>query len=161
MAMRVFVVVLGLALMGGCGGPSVKTVGVSGVITLDGNPLAGADVNFISEKFAGYGKTNSQGRFELVQGAVAGENRVTISKLDPSKVPGGGRLQFSEDPEKGMDRGQLEAMAAGSGATHEVSIGSTNGETIPPEFSDPEKSQLKFVVPDSGTTSADFKLTSP
>ncbi len=150
--------VFGVAGCGGGGGPD--TADVSGTITLDGKPLAGADVHFIGENFAGYGKTNAEGKYELVQGALAGDNKVTISKIDESRIPGAGAVQFSDNPDDGMDAGQMEAMvdpAASAGGARRMNM---TGETIPAHYSDPDKTQLMFVVPPGGTDSADFKLSS-
>ncbi|MGE0374606.1 MAG: hypothetical protein AB7I48_12600 [Planctomycetaceae bacterium] len=73
---------------------------VSGTITLDGAPLAGAEIQFrpVATEFqvsdrksietrTSVGRTNEQGYYELqymegVEGAVVGEHRVSISKLD-------------------------------------------------------------------------------
>lgn len=152
--------VLGLS---GCGGGADGTVNVSGTITLDGQPLSGANVNFISPdgKFAGYGKTNANGVFTLVQGAKPGENRIVISKVDPAQLPAGGAFQFSENPEDGMDHGQLGAMMFDTTGTVRAGTANITGETLPAEYSDPASTQLTFNVPDSGTSSADFRLSSP
>lgn len=141
----------------GCGGSDVSTVDVSGTVTMDGKPLAGADVNFVTEQFVGYGKTDAQGNFELVQGAAPGPNKVWISKIDPSKIPGSGGIEFSDDPESGLDAGQMEAMIDGPGEGMPAG-GNMTGETIPPEYSDPTDTKLTFPVPDGGTSSANFKL---
>src|SRR5262249_28886803 len=76
----------------GCGGTTV--VPVSGKVTLNGKPLAGATVTFQpyykDKREAGpasSGETNAQGEFTLklagknVNGAVIGEHKVSISAL--------------------------------------------------------------------------------
>jgi hypothetical protein len=145
----VLLTVISLAAAG-CGGPSgPKTVPVSGTVYLDDQPVVGVAVNFISAKHAGFGKTDSQGRYELVQGAVPGENKVTFSKMEGGKI--------ALDPEAGVDEGQLEAMAAaegGSGAGPNAPR-----QLIPPDYTDPAKTPVTFTVPEGGTTSADFRLT--
>jgi len=153
--------VLCLSFVIGCGGSrGPETVDVSGTITLDGNPLAGADVHFIGENFAGYGRTNAAGEFELVQGAVPGENRVTISLIDKSKIPGAGAIEFSDNPDDGMDAGQMEAMIDPTVAARGARSVSPTGETLPSHYSDAATTQLKFVVPGGGSDSANFKLSS-
>src|SRR4051812_48296339 len=80
-----------LATLGCAGGP--KVVSVSGRVTLDSKPLAGAHVNFQpvgdlnSPPGSGsYGKTDADGRYtlRLIQpdrpGAVVGKHKVSISK---------------------------------------------------------------------------------
>jgi len=136
---------------GGGGGP--KTERVSGTVTLQGKPLEGATVYFMTEKFSGFGKTNAEGHYELVQGAVAGQNKVYISKR---KLPEGVNM----DPEEGMDLGQFDAAAAATenDRSPKGAKKQSTGEQVPEEFSNPQKSTLTFPVPAGGSTSADFRL---
>ncbi len=81
---------MAVALLGliGCGGGTQDLGTVSGTVTLDGEPLAGAEVVFQPE--AGrpsYGETDSQGRYRLMfafqqPGAQIGSHRVMISTFD-------------------------------------------------------------------------------
>ncbi|GDY10035.1 hypothetical protein LBMAG52_35210 [Planctomycetia bacterium] len=136
---------------GGSDGP--KTARVSGTVTVQGKPLEGASVYFMSEKFSAFGKTNAEGHYELVQGAVPGDNKVYISKLE---LPPGVKL----DPEAGIDLEQLKAAAAGAENDPSGKGPKIQGpkELVPEEFSNPQKSKLTFPVPAGGTTSADFRL---
>ena len=158
MVLRLVIPCLLMIVAVGCGGSDVQTVDVSGTITMDGKPLAGADVNFVTEQFVGYGKTDAQGNFELVQGAAPGPNKVYISKIDPSKIPGSGNIEFSDDPESGLDSGQMDAMMIDGMVEGAPVGGNMTGEMIPPEYSDPAYTKLSFQVPDGGTSSANFKL---
>jgi hypothetical protein len=87
---------LGVALVTalGCGPEAAKVVPVSGVVTLDGKPLAGATVTFSpvakpGETNAGdgsAGKTDANGQYTLattrgVPGAQVGKHRVSIHLL--------------------------------------------------------------------------------
>jgi hypothetical protein len=91
------IVVLGLLLLAGCGGSDEDLAPVEGTVTLDGQPLAGAKVEFDLDpgavrygKMAGssaYGKTDASGRFKLKSthersGAPVGKNIVRISTRD-------------------------------------------------------------------------------
>ena len=75
-------------LMVGCGEPDV----VSGLVTLDGEPLAGAIVQFTPEGSEGriaVGKTGTDGTYELrtstsIAGVTPGTYRVTITTGDIS-----------------------------------------------------------------------------
>jgi hypothetical protein len=120
----------------------VETAPVSGVVTVNGSPLADAYIEFATPDFAGTGKTDGQGKYKLAQGAALGENKVTIKV-----IPEG----FVEDIEGGMDLGQLEA----SGDIEKMSAASS---PIPSDYADPDKSPLKFVVSEGGTESANFDL---
>lgn len=153
--MRILFAMLSLTLLAGCGGgDGPATAPVSGKVTLDGQPLAGATVNFATETFVGSGKTGSDGSFSLVTGAEVGENKVWISKF---VAPEGG--DFNDNPEEGLDAGQMEAAAS---ATDDPTAAAPEptGEQVPPDFSDSEKTILKFPVSESGTSSANFDLKS-
>lgn len=148
---RWFASLILLVVFSGCGGSSgPPTAPVSGKVTLDGAPLEGAIVNFTTGGFVGSGRTGADGSYSLVTGAAVGENKVWIENFE---APEG----FSDDPEDGMDAGQLEAMnqsLADSGATVEAPT------RIPVEYSDSEKTILKVMVSDGGTSSANFDLKS-
>lgn len=87
---------------------------VSGVITMDGTPLANANVRFYPEKGrASAAKTDDSGSYELVyirdeMGAMIGKHSVKVSTLDEDNDPFGN--QGSETvPEKYNKQTTLEA----------------------------------------------------
>jgi hypothetical protein len=121
---------------------SYKITSVSGHVTMDHRPLAGAEVSFYpiaGGKDAPYasGTTDSQGNYKLEvfmggstsDGAVVGENRVQISrsklhsekKINPKNMSGG------------LD-------------------------DVPAKYN--RDSTLTFTVPPEGTQAANFELTS-
>jgi hypothetical protein len=142
--------------MAGCGGKAAdarKTASVSGQVTIGGKPVEGAEVHFMSENFTGFGLTDAQGRYHLVQGAVPGPNKVFISKIE-GKMEG-----VSLDPEAGMDAEQFRAAAEGvAGSPDAPKPEDIPHESIPEEYSNPEKTKLTYDVPEAGTESADFRL---
>lgn len=147
------------AVCGCSGSKGPHTVPVSGTVTLDGQPLAGAEVHFVGPGFSGFGKTGPDGKYRLVQGAVPGENRVYITKKvggEPSKlVPGFGQ--------EGLDEGQLEAAAQAQRDPETGQIppqAAVPRELIPADYSDPANTKLTYTVPDGGASGADFALTS-
>lgn len=88
-----------VSILLGCGIPNLGQV--SGTVTYDGEPLDGATVSFMPEDSTGVfavATTDEQGRYVLaapikkgmIQGALAGKYRVTISKKgvkpDPDEV---------------------------------------------------------------------------
>jgi hypothetical protein len=121
----------------GCGGN--KLVPVSGKVTLNGKPLAGATVTFQpynkGKREAGpasAGETNAQGEFTLklsgknANGAVVGEHKVSISALQgppPSSA--------DDNPKPRVD-------------------------LVPERYN--TQTELKFQVPAGGTDKADFNL---
>ena len=90
-----------LVLIPGCG-QGLSVVPASGVVLLDGAPLA--NVNVISQPIAtdspnpgpgSFGRTDAEGRFDLelvkpaLRGAIVGEHRVMIMTVGGAKPPGG------------------------------------------------------------------------
>ncbi len=136
----------------GCGGQSSpQGADVAGTVTLDGKPLEGVEVFFFTEKFEGFGKTNSEGKYRLVAGAAPGPNKVYLKKIN---------LDVSKNIDMtipGMDAGQAAAMAAAKskekGAPADASV-------IPTDYSDPKTTKLSFNVPAGGTQAADFRISS-
>ncbi len=136
-----------LLLLVGCGdgetGPA--TVPVSGTLTLDGEPVAGAEVTFVHETFAAFAETDSEGRFELVPGAVVGENKVVVSKWE------GGPEGAEGEEDDGLDAEQMRMMAQTGGADMPKQM-------MPEEHSREATTGLSFDVPEGGSDVADFDL---
>ena len=115
--------VASLVVLSGCGGSDV--VSVSGTIKLDGVALEGVNVSFnpiaaggeTEARPASYGKTDSNGRYELKfvsddsPGASIGKHRVRLSaqtetgdaSASPDKIPAHERNKEYEVPEDGTD----------------------------------------------------------
>jgi hypothetical protein len=127
---------------------------VSGVVTLEGKPLADADVYFQKDEYSGFARTDAEGRYRLVQGAAVGMNKVYFSKW----VGGEG---VNPDPESGMDFGQFQAAAEGN---VDPRTGKLPGgvempkQIVPEQYNSPGSSKLTYDVPKGGSTSADFDL---
>jgi hypothetical protein len=99
-----------IALLGAGCGARVKVTPVTGKVTLDGKPLAGAHVSFQPQSSAGkqepgvgsYGLTDSNGNFELKltdsdkPGAVVGQHRVEINIRNDSSDDGDPRLRAAQ-----------------------------------------------------------------
>ena len=135
----------------GCGGEATgpEMAEVSGMVTLDGKPLAGAEIFFVSKGFEGYGRIKEDGRYSLVRGAPVGSCKVYITKDRAPEGPGAaGGVDMSME---GMGEEQMKAMSQGA-------AGGNVKPLLPPEYSDPKSSKLSFDVPAGGTTTADFKL---
>jgi hypothetical protein len=115
-------------------GCAQSIVPVSGVVTLDGKPLAGAIVNFqpapepavLEPGVASAGTTDASGRFTLTQiypeatGARIGRHRVSVTTKDAEGTP----------------------------------------ERVPAPYNDDSKTTLFFVVPSGGTSEANIDLIS-
>ena len=148
MVLRVLALTLAVGLVAGCGEsekPKVKTVAVSGIVYLDGSPLAGCAVHFThGPDHAGIGSTDSSGKYELQ--AEPGENRVVFSKSEGSGLTD--------------EEAEMAEMGDAAGADPEEDDDEPEeGQVIPAKYRDPDQTDQKFNVPEEGATNADFKLT--
>jgi len=138
----------------GCTGGSSNVGQVTGVVTLEGKPLVGAEVIFYpANGRASVGTTDDTGKYELAyirneNGAVVGEHRVTIStevlpkseyeiELDERDEGDGGDEVETEEQRRLNSRGQREGL--------------------PPKFSDRKKTELTATVK-AGPNEIDFPL---
>ncbi len=149
-----------LAGCGGAGGDRPETVPVTGTVTLDGTPVAGATVAFSPSAGGGrsaHGITDANGRFKLTtfeagDGAMPGSYKVGVSKTaGPAQAAPGTTEETPESIDAAYkaaaERGALEPGAkppeptdllpskykdpAGSGLTAEVTKGGKNDFTFP------------------------------
>jgi hypothetical protein len=126
-------------VLSGCGPKALELLPVEGTVTLDGAPVEGAAVMFVSEQggHVATGVTDAQGRFTLQTtnrpGAVAGMHRVTVVK------------QVTHDPiyEQGGGVGELRVEWI-----------------IPERYSKPDTSELSANV-EPGKPKFRFQLSSP
>lgn len=112
---------------------------VSGVVTLDGKPLAGAVVTFLNLDERGtltVGETDAEGTYRLsylgTPGTAAGPYRVAVSYLMGTE-------------------GQVIGLARRSTTSPTEELNSAK-ELLPPQFSDLGRSTLKVTVPPGGGT---------
>jgi hypothetical protein len=138
----------------GCG-QSLPVAPVSGTITIDGQPLAGATIT--TQPIAtdtqnpgpgSFGHTDDQGHYELElvqparKGAIIGQHRVMISRANAAEASSspqraaGSDVEFWTDDPRGNRR--------------------PTGPTWPTRFSD---GSLQLEVPVEGTEQANFNLT--
>ena len=142
---------LSLILCAGCG-DSLQVAPVSGTITFEGKPLAGATIT--TQPIAtgsqnpgpgSFGQTDDQGHFELElvkparKGAIIGDHRVMISNAGASggsepQQSATGEQVWSDDP-----RGNRQP----------------SGQSWPARFTD---GSLQLNVPPDGTDQANFDL---
>ena len=135
-----------VALILGCGGSGDKlpTVQAGGVVTLNGQPVEGANVYFaplakpgaLSAR-AAYGITDSRGKFRLnttptCEGALAGNYSVGISK---TRSEGGASVDQGKTP-----------YAQGKDPRSSASSAPKFVNDLPEQYRDPTKSGFKVEV---------------
>lgn len=138
---------------------TLKLVPVSGKITLDGEPVAGAKVVFLPRKLfveqslphpPAAGITNDQGIYHLqtdkADGAPAGEYLVLISKRDDDPDAKAAELSIYELA-RNLDKPNSEPP-------QESWI---SAETIPAFYN--RQTTLRFTVSQKGNKQADFQLS--
>jgi hypothetical protein len=142
--------VLGLSVAG-CGPERPQTIGVTGTVTLDGEPLEGAVVGFTPEGGGrpATGTTDAEGRFRLTtfddgDGALPGRHLVTVAKVKDT-APGGG--------DRGTPEGK-EMLSGGPGFEVE-----TMESEVPQRYTNWETSGLQCEVK-KGMDPPTFPLTS-
>lgn len=141
------ILVLG-SLTLGCGGP--KPVKVSGVLTLNGEPVEGANVQFVPAddgKRPASGITDKTGKFELTcfeskDGALPGDYKVVITYTPPVETEPGGKTE--QVMKKVMEIQKKEARKKPK-------------YSIPKEFASAMTTTLKQKVPTAGPVTIELK----
>lgn len=141
------VAITGLVLLvAGCssgGGNLPRTVPASGVVTLDGKPVDGAQVVFVPADAGvtgAYGVTDASGRFSLrafeqKDGAIPGQYLVQVSKTIEVRLPG---------PAGSVDGGDPVRFEHG----------------VPARYTNVQSSGLTATIPENGTKDLKFELKS-
>jgi hypothetical protein len=134
-----FVAVLGGA---GCG----KTVGIKGKVTLDGQPVEGASVQFvpIGEGQPAFGTTDASGVFTLStfkqgDGALKGEYKVTVSKMSDNVLP------FDPQDKNATKAAMFEIMKKSTGTVRLAA----QKKSLPGIYSDHNTTPLLQTIPDT------------
>ncbi len=158
MAIR-YLVLLAI-LISGCGrGNKLKVVPVSGSVKYKGAMVEGAVVTFVTQASprAAVGVTDASGKFRLTtidtnDGAMAGDNQVTITKMPPK---GGGAKEAMKSPEEYMKAMQGQPGKAAAPPNFAVD----SKDSIPAKYGNPTTSGLKRTVVAGETNNFNFELT--
>ena len=111
----ILILSLCVCILGGCSATSVDVAQVSGVVTLDGEPVANARVMFYpvaGGPRSSNATTNEKGEFKastfgVYDGALIGHHAVTVSKVDEAAFP-------KIDPNEGYSGKAYEQMMSPS-----------------------------------------------
>ena len=152
-------ILMGLALLmaAGCGREESPTgldlYPVEGVVTMGGDPVAGATINFYCKEAnkSAFGYTNEDGEYVLTtssvnDGAVAGSHTVTITKFNvPPETPALAPVESEDYAPPGFGEETAPAFEMES--------------LLPKKYSDPATSGLTAVVGPDSDNEFDFDLT--
>ena len=146
---RALSLVLMVLLFGvGCGGSTgqPKTVPASGTVLYKGEPVEGATVSFWAKKAprAASGVSNARGDFSLSlfganDGAIAGENTITVTKA-----------ATGEKPVSNLDMLNNPGALANSSAARGTGAQEAPKNLIPEKYSNQETSILRETVTEKG-----------
>ena len=117
-------------LVGGCGGDGPDLGKVKGTVTLDGNPLPNASVEFAPEGQRGSGAvTDAEGKYELMftsdkKGAIVGKHTVRITTLQQGGDSSRGDLPESPElvPPKYNKESTLTVEVTSGRNTHDFDL---------------------------------------
>ena len=157
------VVIAGFAV--GCGGGSGRTaatVPVTGTVTLDGAPVAGAIVAFAPKAqgvSAAFGTTDASGQFTLTtvqpgDGAMVGSYDVTVTKTTAPAGAASGPSDYDPDSQDSVDAAYAEHYAS-----EEEGADTEPKDLLPTKYKDAATSELKAEVTAGGDNNFTFALT--
>lgn len=158
--------VLALSIVVGCSSSDYELAPVSGIVTLDGNPLSGVEVVFspMGSREDGNpgpwskGTTDVDGRFTLTtqnnkKGAVVGKHRVGISAgaVDEDAV--------IVEVDRAVDaaNGNLSPEEVANVEAKAIAKSMDNAKRLPSKYD--LNSTLEFAVEKGGTDAANFELS--
>ncbi len=155
-----------LVAVAGCQpGSDFNLAEVSGTVTMNGEPMPNVHVIFYPKATAenpdsgpySEGTTDAAGKFSMTTrygnpGSVIGPNRVEFEYADIDEE----MLNAAEEEQEAAEASGIEADAATISASKEMQQKLKNRPNIPAKYG--SDSELEFVVPKEGTTTADFDL---
>lgn len=134
------------SIISGCGGERSDLGEVTGTITLDGQPLSNAQIQFVPNGGVGstaYGKTDSNGHYSMMfsrdaSGASLGENGVRISTADVGEQDGEEVVIKEQVPPKYNSETELVADVQSGANIFDFALESGGNEIAQPEIADDE-----------------------
>lgn len=149
-------------LSAGCSGASVSTV--KGEVLYNGQPLAGADLEFKPESDLTLGsfggQTDAEGRFQIKIGKGTGMNArpgrfvVLITKGKPIGMPPPDAAMSEEERVKAM-------MAAGPGGPGAGAVGGAAVGILPAKYATPSTTPFKIEISQGENDLNPFQMEGP
>jgi hypothetical protein len=150
----------------GCGGKD-RLVKVEGVVTLDGQPIAGAIVSFLPDEKGGrfaVGTTAQDGSYRLTtyqkdDGALPGDYRVTVTLIpDDDDEDNDKAKEKAPIGEKAADGKDLMSAMAKMAAARQKAL---ERSPIPAIYRDGGRTPLRQIVPANGKVILALKREQP
>jgi len=174
----IVIAMITIGFVAGCGSnDGFKLARVSGVVKVDGKPLKGLRVSFepiggAERPYPGpesIGITDDEGHFSLATfnegsriGAVVGKCRVRIFTLPASQAEGAKDISDDRaadyDPVAEIKALKSQIRSAQQTKKPKAASASTSTLVIPLRYND--QTTLEFEVPEAGSDSANFDITS-
>ncbi|HOM17966.1 MAG TPA: hypothetical protein PLQ00_11595 [Thermoguttaceae bacterium] len=144
----------------GCGSGRPKTIPVTGVVTLDGKPIEGANVTFYPDTGESAGAGSQQKKADATVRPATGttdkDGKFTLKTFEPGDgaLPGKYKVAIIKKEVTGFlaDKDGLSGGIAPEGVKEKW--------IIPQKYADPNKSGLPPVEVKPGMQPLEFKLTS-
>ncbi len=146
-SVRFYVLGLAISVLTGCGGADSSRpdlIPISGSVLYNGTPVAGATVTFWHAEAprAATGVTDAEGKYQLTMyepydGAIAGENIITVTKVVGGAAPAADPMKMLDDP---------TAMASAAAAPSKESDKTASKPAIPEKYAAKETTPLKENV---------------
>jgi hypothetical protein len=134
-----------VCLLAGCGS-SDNRVSISGTVELDGKPLGGATLGFITEAGSSMSSASTSPEGKFFAKVAAGVNKVSVSKPDPNAAPHTAVPDEQTLSPTDSEMAKLRAMPKPKTG-------------LPDRFADPKTSGLQFDIK-SGMEPLSISLTS-
>ncbi len=158
----VWVSLLTFAMLAGCGSSSgPKTYKVTGTVTMNGKPVEGAVVTFLSteKQKDAVGSTNAKGEFKLStfgpgDGALPGSYKITITKLDSPAAPAASTPPPGTIASGEISESYVPPSAGGGGNTKS----NAPKNLLPAKYSSDQTSGLVATVAENDRNKFDFEL---
>lgn len=155
-----------VGLLVGCNNSG--TLPVTGKVTKDGQPVAGALVTFQPQSAEGKpasGTTDDSGAYKLTtfvngDGALPGSYKVTVTKFPATQTAegGSGPTEYSDADVDAIYR-EMQKKGADFSGTQGDKAGPTATNELPAKFANPQTSGLSAEVTADGPKTFDFDVT--
>ena len=138
LALSVLALTCAVTASSGCGGSGLPLIPVSGVVTLDGQPVVDAMLTFLPESAAGHSG----------HAVIDAEGNYSVTTIDPGDGLLAGKYKVVVYPPKLFDDEERKKKQAGS-RRRNAAKPPADPAAVPARYSDPGKTELTLTVAES------------